>query len=156
MLMLGEDPDRADEDVLVDAFQRVLGDTCRLGRFASLCRWNVVGAEAAAAEREFLDQADELSAARGAIASHIRGLGSFAQPAGPEAALERALDRSETSWAVERLYGALAQGHEAVETTIRAAADIAEGVSDYGSLHLLGERARAHARHLWRCRMQGP
>lgn len=140
-----------DDAAMIDAMRRMLVETLRLGSFAWLCRWNVEGAGAAVAELELRAQADELSAAGDEIAAHMRGLGAVVGTNGPHGVCEGAASLHDF-WSPGSLFEALAARHEEVRRTLRTAADIAEAEADCGSLHLIGARARAHERHLWRCR----
>ncbi|MEL7464796.1 MAG: hypothetical protein AAFN79_12055 [Pseudomonadota bacterium] len=135
---------------MIDAFERVIAETTQLRRLAWLCRWNVIGADAALASDEYRYQTEELSSALDELAAHLKGLGGILSP-------ERLNSEGQSdtlglhNQGSNSLFEVLASRHERMDATLQTAGDLAEAEADYGSLHLIAARQRAHRTLLWRC-----
>jgi starvation-inducible DNA-binding protein len=135
------------------ALEQALADTYGLYARTHGYHWNVEGPRFNSLHLMFETQYRELWAALDLIAERIRALGAYAPP-GEQIGAKSQLKADNGVPDAERMVANLAEGHEAVVRSARAALKIAEEAGDQATADLMTQRLAASEKAAWMLRVQ--
>ena len=143
---------KKDRETTAKQLSKLLADTYSLYLKTHSFHWNVTGPQFNSLHAMFEAQYNELWLAADEIAERIRTLDVFAP--GSYSQFGRLSSIKEESGVPEwkEMVGQLAEGHEIVAHTARAAIKVADKAGDEGSADMLTGRLKAHEKTAWMLR----
>ena len=144
--------DDAGREKSADALKLLLADTYTLYLKTHGYHWNVEGPHFQQLHIQFMDQYTEMWAAVDELAERIRALGFYA-PCSYHAMAKLSSVKEEDGqpdW--KQMVRNLAQGHEQVAKTARAALETAEEVGDAATADVVTPRITLHEKTAWMLR----
>ena len=142
----------ANRDPVVIALEQALADTYALALKAQNYHWNVEGPNFFSLHGMFEEQYTDAHTAVDELAERIRALGGTA-PGGFKVFLEMTnVSDAKDGLTAKSMVADLADGHDAVATSLRDGVSKAEAAGDVSTADMLTGRLTEHNKHAWMLR----